>query len=90
MLAVTNTNRFEHDIKRVKKQGKEISKMVAIVDTLRHKQPLAPRHRDHKLTGNYKECRECHIQPDWLLIYRVEKTALILERTGSHAELFSQ
>lgn len=64
--------------------------LVDVIDTLLAEKPLPERHRDHALTGNYKGFRECHIQPDWLLIYAVQKEALVLtaSRTGTHSDLF--
>ena len=62
--------------------------LEAVIETLAEQQLLAPRHRDHPLKGNWRGYRECHIQPDWLLIYRVVGDELQLARTGSHSELF--
>ncbi|MDF0674472.1 MAG: type II toxin-antitoxin system YafQ family toxin [Nitrospira sp.] len=59
-----------------------------MVDHLQAKKPLPPKNRDHTLTGERNHHRECHVQPDWLIIYRIEATFLILERTGTHADLF--
>lgn len=90
MLKIKTTNHFERDYKRIEKQGKDINKLTAIMDTLSYQKPLEPRHRDHKLKGNYTEHRECHIEPDWLLVYRVNQNeeTIIFVRTGSHADLF--
>ncbi len=65
-----------------------MSKLRAVLDMLLSEYPLPPRYRDHKLTGNYSGHRECHIEPDWLVIYKTIGKALILVRTGSHADLF--
>jgi mRNA interferase YafQ len=62
--------------------------LVAIVDALRNRLPLDPRHRDHPLLGDWKGYRECHIQADWLLIDRLDDTAVYLARTGTHSDLF--
>lgn len=83
-------NQFKRDVKVVKKQGKERDKLDTIVEKLKNGEKLAPKHKDHALKGEYLGCRECHIAPDWLLVYRIDKVEkkLYLIRTGSHAELF--
>lgn len=83
------TRQFERDIKRVKKQGKNLEKIKIIIRTLLQEKPLDPIHRDHKLIGNYQGRRECHIESDWLLIYKLEEKRIIFERTGSHSDLFT-
>jgi mRNA interferase YafQ len=75
-------------VKRLRRQGADLEPLKTFVTTLVNQTPLTERHRDHALVGNWKGYRECHIQPDWLLIYRVETGELQLVRTGSHAELF--
>lgn len=87
-LRVIYPARFRRDVRRMRRQGANIDRLNAVVTTLAMKQPLAFHHRDHALTGNWRGYRECHIQPDWLLIYRVEDDELQLARTGSHSELF--
>jgi len=82
------TRQFERDIKRVKKQGKNLEKIKIIIRTLLQEKPLDPIHRDHKLIGNYQGRRECHIESDWSLIYKIEVERIIFERTGSHSDLF--
>ena len=84
------TNQFKRDIKLAQKQGKDIDKLFAVVDVLAKGEPLAPKYRDHDLGGDYTGCRECHIEPDWLLIYEIDHGLLILvlNRVGSHSELF--
>lgn len=81
---------FKKDLKRIKKSGLNIEKLYKIVELLANDITLEERYKDHKLTGNYEGYRECHIEPDWLLIYeKVEDNLiLILNRTGSHSELF--
>jgi mRNA interferase YafQ len=88
VLLLTTTSRFLKDLKLAKKRGYDIDKLEAIVDLLQAQQSLPPKNKDHALTGEWNHHRECHIQPDWLLIYRIETTFLILERTGTHADLF--
>ena len=87
---VTFSNQFKRDLKLVRKQGKDESKLREVVAMLANGEPLPPKYKDHQLTGNYGACRECHIQPDWLLIYQIIEDDLILflTRTGSHSELF--
>lgn len=76
----------------MKKRGLDLSLLDNVVDTLRQGKPLAEKYRDHSLTGNYKGFRECHIKPDWLLIYLIENDILTLTLvdTGSHADLFNK
>ena len=84
------TNQFKKDIKLAQKQGKNLDKLFAVVDILASGKELAPKFRDHDLSGEYTGCRECHIEPDWLLIYEIDNNLLILvlNRVGSHSELF--
>ena len=82
------TNQFERDLRRMQKRGKEIEKLKTVIAVLVEEQPLAERYRDHVLVGNWRGRRECHIEPDWLLIYKLQADEIIFERTGSHADLF--
>jgi len=84
------TKRFKKDLKQAKKQGKDIEKLFEIIEKLAEDETLDERYRDHSLTGNYKGTRECHIEPDFLLIYEKIEEVLVLSlvRTGSHSELF--
>lgn len=82
------TNQFKKDYKRIKKQNKNRAKLREIIEQLSQGARLSQQLRDHKLVGNWSDHRECHIEPDWLLIYRITSEGLFLERTGSHAELF--
>lgn len=82
---------FEKDLKRIKRSGiYNLEKLYEVVDKLSRGISLEERYRDHKLSGNYKGLKECHINPDWLLIYelRDDELVLILNRTGSHSDLF--
>ena len=72
----------------MKKRGKDLSKLKIILNILSEKNQLSERYRNHKLVGNYRDYWELHIEPNWLLIYKKTKTILILERTGSHSDLF--
>jgi mRNA interferase YafQ len=82
------TRQFKKDLKRLQKQGKDIGKLTAVIDALCARQPLAASHRDHPLQGDWKGWRDCHVEPDWILIYREAGDQLKLGRTGSHADLF--
>ena len=90
MLDLYFTNRFKKDYKLMLKRGCKPALLEAVVEQLRLQQPLPEKNRDHELIGDYAGFRECHIAPDWLLIYRVEADALILTltRTGTHSDLF--
>lgn len=90
MLQLVTTTQFRKDIKRAKKRGLNLKKLKTILDTLQREEPLDEKHRDHALVGNYLGFRECHIEPDWLLVYAIDKGQLILtaSRTGSHSDLF--
>lgn len=89
-LQIVLSNRFKKDLKRAKKRGLDLNLLKAIVDQLAEGKALAEQHRDHDLGGVFTGFRECHIKPDWLLIYRIHGAELILflNRTGSHADLF--
>ena len=81
-------NAFKRDFKRITKRGYDPEKFEAVLDLLRRGQPLTEAHRDHPLKGEWKGWRECHIEPDWLLIYQTTETEILLARTGTHADLF--
>jgi mRNA interferase YafQ len=82
------TNRFEKDLKLMIKRGSDPESIKSVVRKLIDEIPLERKHRDHLLIGNFRDRRECHIEPDWLLIYRLEGSMIIFERTGTHADLF--
>lgn len=84
------TAKFQKDLKRVQRRGYDISLLTEIIKKLAAGEPLPEKNRDHNLVGDYIGCRECHITPDWLLIYEVFERDLILylTRTGSHSDLF--
>jgi mRNA interferase YafQ len=88
MLNIRDKRSFRKDYRKLRSSGKDLSKLAFVIDTLATGEPLAESYRDHALIGDYLGCRECHISPDWLLIYQTTKTELILVRTGSHSELF--
>lgn len=82
------TTQFKRDFKKMKKRGKDEQKLRQIAEKLLVGQALDLKHRNHLLVGNYTGRNECHIEPDWLLIYKLEKSRVIFERTGTHTDLF--
>lgn len=84
------TSQFKKDYKRISKQNKDLSKLRTVIETLVAGQILEPKYKDHQLSGNWKDHRDCHIEPDWILIYQITSDDLYLERTGSHSELFKK
>ena len=90
MLDIVLSNRFRRDIKLAVKRGYNLDLMDKVVDKLSRQESLPPKNMDHALSGDYAGFRECHIQPDWLLIYRIDDRELILflSRTGTHSDLF--
>jgi mRNA interferase YafQ len=90
MLRLETTTQYRKDRKLMKKQGKNLLLLDDIITKLQNKEPLGSKHRDHQLTGNFARLRECHITPDWLLIYAIDNDRLVLtaSRTGSHSDLF--
>ena len=82
------TTQFSKDVKRAQKQGKDLEKLKVIVRKLANDDPIDPRRRDHPLSGKWKHCRDCHVEPDWILIYTKTNEYLRLERTGTHSDLF--
>ncbi len=90
MYNLEYTNKFKREYKLCLKRGyKEVS-IQRVITSIANKTPLAPKHKAHKLSGDYQDCWECHIQPDWLLIRQIDEVAntLILISTGTHADLF--
>jgi len=87
---VSQTKQFRRDVKRMQKRGKDLSKLQALVRLLAYGHPLSPQHRDHPLLGDWAPSRDCHIEPDWVLIYTPGPDTLLLERTGTHADLFGK
>ena len=90
MLTLKTTTKFNRDLKLIKKRGYNIKKLEVIVNKLLREETLEAKYKDHKLSGEYEGCRECHIEPDWLLVYYVENDilTLTLSRTGTHSDLF--
>ena len=92
MLEIEFTNRMKRDAKLMKKRGKDMSKLTDTLKLLTSRAPMPKRYRDHQLSGDLKDFRECHIEPNWLLLYRIFEDRLILSAsgTGTHADLFSE
>ena len=90
MLTIKYETTFKKDYKRIVKRGYDIRLFETVIDILANEKPLPPKYKDHDLTGSFTGFRECHITPDWLLIYQVDGQELILylTRTGSHSDLF--
>ena len=88
MLRPEFTTKFRRELKKMEKRGKDPAKIRTVLHKLLHQEPLEPKHRDHNLAGDYLGCRECHVEPDWLLIWDETDEAIILIRSGTHADLF--
>ena len=89
-MNIKYTTQFKKDYKKAKKQNKDIEKLKLIIEKLLSDTILEEKYQDHNLTGKWKNYRECHITPDWILIYKKDPHTLILVRTGSHSELFKK
>ena len=92
MRQLVTTTQFRKDYKRVKKRGYNLKLLETVLDKLINEEPLEAKYRDHQLSGDMAKYRECHIQPDWLLVYRIENDQVILtaHRTGTHSDLFDE
>ena len=88
MLKPDYTNQFKKELDLMLRRGRDKQKIAAVIANLVNQTPLEPKHRDHPLKGNFKGRRDCHIEPDWLLIYKVDVDAIIFERTGTHSDIF--
>jgi mRNA interferase YafQ len=88
MRAIVYKKRFKKDYQRIDRTGRDTARLFEAISLLQAGQPLPPHFRDHQLTGNLKDCRECHLGGDWLLLYQLNEETLVLIRTGSHSELF--
>ncbi|MBQ9625162.1 MAG: type II toxin-antitoxin system YafQ family toxin [Clostridia bacterium] len=90
MLEIILSNQFKKDLKLAKKRGLKIDNLRNVINTLAAEKKLDEKYRDHSLSGEYKDFRECHVEPDWILIYRIDKDVLelFLFRTGTHSDLF--
>jgi mRNA interferase YafQ len=88
MKTISRTTRFEKDVKKMKRRGKLFLVFKQVITRLANSEVLEPKFKDHKLVENYAGTRECHIEPDWLLVYISAEDELMLVRTGTHADLF--
>jgi mRNA interferase YafQ len=88
MREIVQSNRFKRDLKRIRKRGYEFGKLGLVVNLLAADEPLPARCRPHRLSGEYLGFWECHIEPDWLLVYDLSEGLLELAATGTHADLF--
>ncbi len=89
-MTIYYTSQFKRDYKKIKKQNKDLNKLKIIIKILASGEKLKPKYRDHQLIGEFKGYRDCHIEPDWLIIYKKTSDNIIFERTGSHSELFTK
>ena len=90
MLRPRFTRAFKKDRKRARRRGKDLDKLDTIIGRLVNEEQLEERFRDHKLSGEWEDFRECHIEPDWLLIYRIDGDEITFVRTGAHSDLFDE
>jgi mRNA interferase YafQ len=90
MLRLAPSGRFKRDVKLAVKRGKDMDKLTAALDLLLTQQPLPASYKDHALRGNWQGWRDLHLEPDWLLLYRVKGEKLHLARTGTHSDLFDE
>ena len=88
MYEIFRTSQFKRDVKKALRRGKDPEKLKEVIKLLISGKTLPARYKDHPLKGDYRDCRDCHIEPDWLLIYRIHGDELQLIRTGSHSDLF--
>lgn len=92
MYKIFYTNRMKKDVKLMKRRGKDLNKLIKVLSILADGNSLPVQYKDHSLTGNLRDFRECHIEPDWLLMYQIHEDTLILSATatGIHADLFGK
>jgi mRNA interferase YafQ len=88
MRTIRRTSQFKRDVKQMQQRGKDLGKLRKVLESLVKDEKLSQKYRDHVLVGQYKGTRECHIDPDWLLIYELAESEVVLIRTGSHSDLF--
>ena len=87
MLDIVFTNRMKRDVKLAKKQGRDLEKLTELINMLSYGEKLPDKYKDHSLKGDWQGFRDCHIEPDWILIYRIEEDVLYLAASGSHSYL---
>lgn len=85
---IKTTKQFEKDVLKMQKRNKNVKKLLDVMDILIEIKPLDKKYKNHSLIGNYHDRMECHIEPDWLLIYKIDSDTIIFERTGTHSDLF--
>jgi len=90
MRELAPSGRFKRDVKRANKRGKDMAKLAAVFDLLLAEEPLPATYRDHPLKGEWTGWRDLHVEPDWLLIYRIEGERIELAATGTHSDLFNE
>lgn len=92
MYKIFYTNRMKKDVKLMKRRGKDLNRLIRVLSLLAEGNPLPVQYRDHPLTGNLQDFRECHVEPDWLLMYQIHEDTLILSATatGTHSDLFGK
>ena len=88
MYEIIRTSQFKRDVKKALRRNKDVDKLKKLIKKLVKGEALDEKYRDHPLKGDYRDCRDCHIEPDWILIYRIKSEKLHLIRTGSHSNLF--
>jgi mRNA interferase YafQ len=88
MLKLITSGRFDRELKKIKKRNKDMAKIKEVIELLQAKKTLPVKHRPHKLHGEFTGYWECHIEPDWLLVYKITESELILFATGTHSDLF--
>ena len=88
MRTIRRTSQFKRDVKRMKRRGKDLSKLKEVLEKIVDGQELEGKYREHVLVGQYLGTRECHVEPDWLLLYEPTQSEVVLIRTGTHADLF--
>jgi len=88
MRTIRRTSQFKRDVKQMEGRGKDLGKLKKVLESLVKDEKLSQEYRDHVLVGQYKGTRECHIEPDWLLIYELAESEVVFIRTGSHSDLF--
>lgn len=90
MLTPVRSSRFKRDVRLAERRGKDLTKLKVVLQLLIEQRSLPPTYKDHQLRGDWKGFRDLHIEPDWLLLYRIDGNELQLARTGTHADLFDE
>jgi mRNA interferase YafQ len=92
MLQIQYTNKMKRDVRRMAKRGKDLGKLETVLDLIAREQPLPQQYHDHQLSGELNDFRECHIEPDWVLLYQIFQGELMLSATGTgtHSDLFKK